>query len=356
MKRYKILNFVLFIIVLLISSDLFAGTGRRRGTAGATELLIPVGSIGTALNGSYISGIKGIEAIYWNPAGLAVSSHTAEAIISYQNYLADMSVNYGAVMAKFGKVGVFGLSIKTLDFGEEIIETTVENPDGTGQTFSPSFLTLGLTYSRRMTDRITFGTNIKVISEEIIDVNATGFAFDFGLQYGLGGFKIGVVLKNYGPSMSFTGSRLEHDVQIPGTESGSRVESLRIETASFELPSQFEIGTSYSLNIGEQNSLTVMGAFHNNSFSFDSYNIGAEYSFDDWIYLRGSYSLANKTGLENKSNGLTSSNEDYLFGPALGAGLKVKVSDRFIMNLDYAYRSVAIFDNGIQWFSITFGL
>ncbi len=355
MKGYKTFNLVFLTMVLLISLDLFAGTVKRRGSAGAPELLIPVGSIGTALNGSYISGINGIEASYWNPAGLAFSNHRAEAMISYQNYLADMNVSYGAVTAKLGNIGIFGLSIKALDFGEEIIETTIESPDGTGRTFSPSFITLGLTYARKMTDRINFGTNIKVISEEIINVNATGFAFDFGLQYSLGGLKLGVVLKNYGPSMSFTGPKLEHEVQIPGTESGSRVESLRIETASFELPSQFEIGASYSLTMSEQNSLTIMGAFHNNSFSYDSYNIGAEYSFDDRIYLRGSYSLANREGVGAKSNGLTSSNEDYLFGPAFGAGFKLNVSTSFVMKLDYAYRTVSIFDNGIQWFTITFG-
>ena len=341
MERYKTLNFVLFII-LLINLELFAGTGRRRGTAGAPELLIPVGSIGTALNGSYISGIKGIEAIYWNPAGLAVSNHTAEAMISHQNYLADLSVNYGAVTAKLGNVGIFGLSIKTLDFGEEIVETTVENPDGTGRTFTPSFITFGLTYARSMTNRITFGTNMKVISEEIISANATGFAFDFGLQYALGGLKLGVVLKNYGPRMKFTGPKFEHEVQIPGTESGTRVESLRIETASFELPSQFELGASYTLNMNDKNSLTIMSAFHNNSFSFDSYNFGAEYSFNDRIYLRGSYSFANREGFEDKDDGFISSNEDYLFGPALGAGIKLNFNGTVVMNLDYAYRTVSM--------------
>ena len=34
-----------------------------------------------------------------------------------------------------------------------------------------------------MTDKIHFGTNVKLISEKIGEVSATGFAFDFGLEY-----------------------------------------------------------------------------------------------------------------------------------------------------------------------------
>jgi opacity protein-like surface antigen len=113
---------------------------------------------------------------------------------------------------------------------------------------------------------------------------------------------------------------------------------------------------SYALDIGEQNALTVMGAFHNNSFSFNSYNIGLEYVFNDCVFLRASYSVADRHGIEGKESGLTSSNEDYLFGPALGAGAKLNISSRFTMHLDYAYRTVSIFDNGIQWFTVTFGL
>ncbi|MFQ5652610.1 MAG: PorV/PorQ family protein [bacterium] len=354
----KLISLVLAVAVLAVSSDLFAGSGRRRGTSGASELIIPVGSRGTALNGAFTSGISGIEAIHWNPAGLAVSEHAAQAIFSHQDYLADMTVNYGAVAAKFGNVGTFGLSIKSFGFGTDMVETTVENPNGTGRTFSPTFLTVGLTYSRQMTDRITFGTTLKVVSEEIISAQATGYAFDFGLQYstGLGGLQLGIVLKNFGPNMRFDGPELEHKIQIPGSESGTRQENLRIRAASFELPSQLELGVSYSLSMGEQSSLIIMGTFQNNSFSFDSYNVGVEYAFNDWVFVRGSYSLVQREGLEEKSDGFTSASEDYLFGPALGAGVKLELSASVVMNLDYAYRTVSIFDGGTQWFTITFGL
>jgi hypothetical protein len=341
-----------------MSLDAFAGTGRRRGTAGATELLIPVGSRGIALNGTYTSGFTGVDAIYWNPAGLAGTTQGAEAMISHMTYIADMSINYGAVAAKLGSVGYFGVSLKSLDFGNEIVETTVENPDGTGRTFSPTYFSLGLTFSRQMTDRILFGTTAKIISERVLDAGASGFGFDFGLQYATGvkGFKLGVALRNFGPRMRFTGPELEYKVQIPGTESGARAENLRVQATTFELPSTFELGASYVLEVANKSSITVMGMFQNNSFSFDSYNLAAEYSFNNKVFLRGSYALSQREGLENvgKSNGFTSSSEDFLFGPAFGGGVNLSLGQNISMKLDYAYRTAEFFDDN-QIFTVTFG-
>jgi hypothetical protein len=355
-RHLRLLGGLLALALFFTSVDAFAGTGRRRGTAGASELLIPVGSRGTALNGAFTSGFTGVEAIYWNPAGLAASTHAAEAMISHMTYIADMSLNYAAVAGRLGSVGTVGISIKSLDFGEEIVETTVENPDGTGRKFSPSYFILGLTYSRQMTDRINFGTTVKLVSEKVMNASASGFGFDFGLQYATGvkGFKIGIALRNFGPSMQFGGPELEKKVQIPGTEAGSRQENLGITTAPFELPSTFELGASYAMEVGEKSSITVMGMFQNNSFSFDGYNLAAEYDFDGTVFLRGSYSLAQREGIEGKSEGFTSSDEDYLFGPAFGGGVKLNLGQNILMRLDYAYRMAEFFDNN-QLFTLTFG-
>jgi len=356
MRHVRLLSGLLAVSLFLISLQAFAGTGRRRGTAGASELLIPVGSRGIALNGAFTSGFSGLEAIYYNPAGLSASKNSAEAMLSRMNYIADIGINYGAVSGRFGSLGHFGVSLKSLDFGEEIVETTVENPDGTGRTFTPTFFTLGFTFSRQMTDRIFFGTTAKIISERFLNAGATGLGLDFGLQYATGvkGFKLGLSLRNFGPRMKLDGPDLEYRVQIPGTESGSRQENLRAQAAAFELPSTFELGASYALEMGEKSSLVVMGMFQNNSFSYDSYNVAAEYNLNNLLFLRGSYSLAQREGITGKSDSFTSGSEDYLFGPAMGAGVNLNLSSNIVMHLDYAYRTAEFFD-GNQVFTISFG-
>mgnify|MGYP001280268856 CR=1 FL=1 len=57
--------------ILLIITCGFAGTGKSVGTAGGTELLIPTGAKGIALNGANGANVSGVDAIYYNPAGIS---------------------------------------------------------------------------------------------------------------------------------------------------------------------------------------------------------------------------------------------------------------------------------------------
>jgi hypothetical protein len=227
-----------------------------------------------------MANVSGIEAMYWNPAGLALSSASAEAMLSYQNWIGDMNVTYLAATTQMGALGSVGISLKTLDFGD-IMETTVTNPEGTGSVFSPSYLTLGVTYSRKMTDRILFGATMKVVSEKIMSTSATGVGFDFGLQYvsPVNGLKLGIAMTNYGGNMKYDGNNLERRVIMPGTESGAVQTSVAIPPASFDLPSQLKIGVSYALGFGEDFGADVMGTFVNNAYAYDHYILGAEVAF-----------------------------------------------------------------------------
>ena len=77
-----VFTLVLTLCIALLMADVFAGTGRREGTSGAQELLIPVGAVSTALGGANIANASGIDAMYWNPAGLAAAEKNAEAMFS----------------------------------------------------------------------------------------------------------------------------------------------------------------------------------------------------------------------------------------------------------------------------------
>ena len=90
-KNKRIL--IIFVLIML-PTFLVAGSGVRRGTSGAQELLLPVGSVGTALGGSMGASISGIEAAYWNPAGVANLSGNGEVIFSSLSYIAGIDVGY----------------------------------------------------------------------------------------------------------------------------------------------------------------------------------------------------------------------------------------------------------------------
>jgi len=353
MKYKGFLALTLACVLLLSSAYVFAGTGKRIATAGATELLIPVGARNTALAGANMAGVKGVDAIYWNPAGVALSDQSAEAMFSHQNWIGDINVSYLAAVTNMGAIGSIGLSVKSLNFGD-IMETTVANPEGTGSTFSPNYLTVGATYSRKMTDRILFGITAKMVSEKIMGTAASGLGFDFGLQYvsPVSGLKLGVALTNFGGNMKFEGNNLEQRVVLPGTDAGAVLTSVAVPTAKFEMPSQLKIGVSYALDFGQDLGLDLMGTFVNNAYSFDQYIVGGEVNLMNMFFLRASYALAYKEGLADDQTGFVSASEDFLFGPAFGLGLKLGSS--VPIYLDYAYQVTEFFDNA-QWFSLSVG-
>ena len=155
MKKLNKLVIAIFLL-LFVTFDVFAAGGNRTGTGGAAQLLIPVGARGIALGGANLAGTTGIDALYWNPAGVAISNHNVDVTFSHMNYIADIGVEYGAVAAKIEGLGTFALAIKNLSIGE-IPVTTTSNPDGTGATFSPQMMTAGITFSRALTENISVG-------------------------------------------------------------------------------------------------------------------------------------------------------------------------------------------------------
>jgi len=338
------------IFTLLFGSFAFAGDRSKYGTSAAPELLIPVGSKGTSLSGSMISSITGVDAMYWNPAGLSLMNSQTEVMASHMKYIADIDINYVAGAVDLGNMGVIGASLKSMSFGDELV-TTLESPDGTGETWSPTYLTTSLTYARKMSDKILFGATVKVIYEQILTVSSTGFAVDFGLQYlaGKSGLKFGVALKNFGPSMRFDGVGLDQYYEPSGTPGGSTPEPRRVSLQDFSLPTTLELGISYEVPIGKKNNVMVSTTFQNNNFSSDEYRVGLEYNYSNYVFLRGAYAFTPDYKAED---GLTKKDQN-LFGPSFGVGLQYPFGN-MKLGLDYAYRVTERFSAN-QWFSFTLG-
>jgi len=323
---------VSMLIILVVVQPGFAGSKDRAGTSGAVELLLPVGARGVALGGSYVAYATGVDAVYWNPAGLSLMKSSVSAMFSHMSYIADIGVEYGVVGVNFPGFGALGLSFKTISFGD-IPYTTEDAIDGTG-TYSPQFYTLGVTYSRELTDKIHVGATMHFLSENIMRTSATGFAISAGVQYrglaNIKGLQIGLVLKNLGPDMTFDGSDLYRTADAQGTDRGAQL--YKIEAAPFGLPSSLEMGVAYQQPFGEDNMLTLSGSFQNNNYSYDEYKVGLEFAYKDLLYLRGAYTMAPE--VENS--------EDFLYGPSFGIGAHYFAGIE--LTAEYAYRWVRYFD------------
>lgn len=338
-------NYIIILLSICFLTPLYAGGGKRNGTNGASELLIPAGTRGISMGSAAVASSKGLEALYWNPAGLAWTSCSAEALFSYQSYISDIGVTYGAVSANISDFGVIAFSIKALSM-DAINVTTVDNPDGTGQTFTPQFLTAGLSFSRALSDRISVGLTGNLISESMDRVSAKGVAFNVGVVYqnlgNLNGLNLGITVNNLGPEMKFDGTGLYQKGTIPELERPAQY--YKVESAGFELPSNLELGLSYTRMLDESNSLLVSSAFQNSNFSGDEYKLGAEYIYADLLALRAGYTFIPE-----------SQEKQSIYGLSLGVGINYRMPGSGTIRFDYAYRDVDTFKAN-HIFSLALGL
>jgi len=325
-------------LIITVSMSVFAGDPARKGTSGAEQLLLPVGARSIATGQAFISHFSGIESIYYNPAGLDREGGT-QAMFNYMNYIADIDLSYFAVSAQL-EIGSVALSYKTLNFGD-IPVTTVENPDGTGQLYSPDYFVIGLTYSKLITDRVSAGVNFNFIHEGIMNTSADGFAIDFGVQYRFTpNFSLGASVKNIGTNMVYSGENLKTKTTVPGSALGSGSTVYELDTEGYGIPSYFELSLAYTNEINESNSLSIGGVFRNNNSLEDAARVGVEYNFNDNFFLRGGYDFL----LENS--------DQQIWGFTAGAGISYDFAQDMGLAFDYAFRDVKEFSTANHIFTL----
>lgn len=343
------ISLAVLVALAMASATVLAGGGSRTGTAGADQLLIPVGARGVALGSSFLAGISGIQAVTYNPAGLSGSTNGAEALFSTNTLIGDITSSYVGVGANFTGFGHLAFTVRSVSFGDIRI-TDERNPDGTGATFAPTFVVVGMTYARALTDRIRAGITASLVSETIDRVSASAVSFDVGIQYqGLAGMKglgLGVALKNIGSTVKYTGSGLIRNAKENNTKRDAQL--LYIEAAGVQLPTSLELGLAYKYDVNEQHSLLFAGAFQNNNYLNDLYRLGAEYSFMNTFFVRGSYTIAGE--VDDDAFGDAS----FIYGPAFGAGVNYDTGS-LKLTVDYAYRVTDVFDgNHVVTFMVGF--
>jgi hypothetical protein len=322
---------VLLLLAISVSS-LFAGRGDKAGTASGTQLMIPVGARSIGMGYSPLACIRGIESVPLNPAGLGFFGSKNQVMFSTMSWIADINVNYVSLATVLNDIGSLAFTLKSLAIGK-IQVTTEDQPDGTGETVSPTFFTVGGTFARRITENISFGLTANLLYEKMANVSATSISFTAGVQYlnigGVDGLSVGVVVRNIGPTIKYDGSGLLRQANVSDALRENSV--VKIEAASAELPSTIEIGLAYQKPLSTDNNITLSSLFQNNNFSNDEYKFGIEYSYKNQIFLRTGAVLSSKTEYQ-----------ENIFGPAFGIGINSHIKS-VELQVDYAYRKMQYF-------------
>lgn len=318
------------ILFLTLTSQLysqgFVTDVSKKGTTAAPFLTISQSARATGMGSAFVGVSNDPSAIYWNPAGLA-GLEGVQVMFDHTLWLADIKYNFLAASYNLGDLGNVGISFITSDIGEMKV-TTIDQPEGTGQTFSASDAAFSIAYALKLTENFSIGFNPKIVYQSIWDMNATAFAMDMGVQYvtPFDGMILAMSISNFGTKMSMAGNTnlVLHDLDPNSTGNNDKIPAY-LETEDWSLPLNFRVGVAYVPVSNELHRLTVsMDAAHPND-NYESINVGGEYTFNNFVSIRGGY----------KSLFLKDSEESF----TVGFGLMQRLIGNVAIIVDYAYQN-----------------
>ncbi|MBN2572043.1 MAG: PorV/PorQ family protein [Ignavibacteriales bacterium] len=294
----KLVNKILTIF-LLICSVVFSQTNKKNGTAGFTFLEIPASSRAAGLGEAFIAlSDVNSDAVFHNPAALGFTNRTHSLSVSYAPYLVDIK-NYATSYAYKSPFGVFGIGLIMLDYGtmpRTIIEEGQKVFTSMG-TFDANAIALSFGYSKTLTDKFSFGVQLKYVQEKIDVYKATNILLDAGMLYftGISSLRIAATLQNFG-----TDSKFIHD--------------------TFKMPATLRIGLAMEVLGGysEDYRFTLITEALHPTDSDEKINIGTEISWKEIVTLRGGYKFFYDE-------------ESYNFGVGINPQLSMPIS------LDFSY-------------------
>ena len=339
-KNIKLITFFIGIVFVLFSSAQ-AQEPYRAGTTSANFLEIGYGSAGVAMGDAFVSVVRDVSSIYWNPAGLGYMEKS-EFQAMHQPWLADIGtafVGLGYVAPRFGTIGV---GFVYTGYGEEEV-TSMLMQEGTGEKFDGLDYAVSLSYGRKLAQWFSFGASGKYISSRIWHESASAVALDLGAIINTsflswtgdeaGGMSIGMSISNYGTRMQYNGIDLKRPLDEAPREAGNfEFVPARYETQSWELPLIFRIGISAHPILTSMHRVTVSAdALHPNNNS-EYLNFGGEYALTvpgiGVFALRGGY------------KGLHMIDSEY--GLTFGFGILLNFLHNNALKVDYAYREIGL--------------
>lgn len=293
-------------LFLLVALPLYLHA-QDAGKSGLAFLKIGAGSRAAAMGEAHVALASDANAIYWNPAGLALSR--PQLTVTHLEWLENINHNFAAISFR-GFGGTLGLAITTQTIpGIELRDKPTSEPLG---AFEARDVALALAYGKKWSDDLAVGIALKALYEKIYLNSATGFAVDAGLnwQSPVNALRFGAALQNLGTMSALIDEKIK-------------------------LPSVLRFGLAYQLSKSETGSGVILVADHLTYLEGGAHpSVGAEWALRGTIALRGGYQF----GRENRG---------------LAAGLGTSLGS---YQLDYGF---AAFQNDLgqtHRFSITVAL
>ena len=279
--------------ILLFSPSAFS---QKVGSTSMQFLKVMPCARATAMGDAYSVLATGAEAVFWNPAGIALSDKN-EVSLTYLKWIFDTQQGAFSFSTPIGNIGSFGIQVQYVDFGEipealwgSPYKDDILYPGLTGRTFHPFTYLVGLTYASQITEKFSTGISVKYARESLYDghvheatnssggmetVNTwgAGVIFDFGLNYNTGfrTVRLGAAMQNFGANVRYA------------SETSPVPIALRVGIAADLM------GNNALLMPSEDSKLTMaFDLFQPNDFAQQAH-LGAEYVYAGVVAVRGGY-------------------------------------------------------------------
>jgi len=293
--------FLGLVAVMLLPGIATGGTKpfEKVGTYSAQFLKVGISARAAGMGSAFTAVANDATAIYWNPAGMVETQRT-EVTLNTVVWPADIDVYFaGATFNTPYLPGTFGISARALTMDPQL-ERTIYMPEGTNRYFDAGDMSFGLSYAMYFTDRFSAGVTAHFIHMGLADKSVETMAFDFGLLYRIGiqGMKLGMMIQSLGSEVNF-------------------------DDRSSKLPTLFKVGLSLDAYRRGAHALLAAGEFSHPSDNRERMNVGLEYEFNRFFYLRSGYNI------DYDSQGL-----------AWGVGFRVDTSQTSDLGFDYAWEDL----------------
>ena len=345
MKRIK--NFVLLVLILLLgtANAQFQSAGFRSnvskvGTVAVPFLTIGIGARANAMGGAFTSVANDVTALFWNPAGIASFDRNQLALI-HSEWIADLKHDFIGLAVPLGAIGSIGFSLNALTMDDILVRTPVF-PEGTGEMAESYDMAIGVSYARKLTDKLSLGASAKYIRSVLWHMSAQTMAVDLGVVFhNLFGFlQLGASISNMGGKIKYSGrdNFVYHDIRPSENGNNERIDA-ELQTGEYNLPVTFRAGLSTVINREGDMPLLIAVDLTEPSDNVRCMNVGGEWAFYDMVFLRAGYASLFEIDSER--------------GFTVGGGLVFNIPSTDIpLYLDYSYEDLGILDNS-QKFSLS---
>jgi hypothetical protein len=192
----KILKRILIVLIVI------QGVSAQQIAKYAGEFLsIGVGGRALALGGAYAALANDASAAYWNPAALARLNYPEFMLMHDERFGGMVNYDFGAVAIPYSNNATIAVSLMRLgvdgipdsrDAGVDAngnyvprgqYQNAVRIDESKITYFNSADWALYFTYSKRMSNNLTYGINLKILRRGLEVASATGIGFDVGVLY-----------------------------------------------------------------------------------------------------------------------------------------------------------------------------